>query len=579
MYVRTCGYVRLIIMTMQIYNSDVTHPCDRHDKNIRPIFLFDNEISVSRGLTSNQPTFSTCAVRAVCKSEGVACCSARTYVVNKANMASSTLLTALLVLCALTAHGYCKRPNIIFLLTDDQDLTLGGMTPLVFTKALMESGGATLNNFFVNTPVCCPSRTTLLTGIYTHNWHVTSGPACMHMGVTNSHFEQSTIGVQLKKLNYTTGMFGKLLNPSGMAPYCKKDSAGKYQPLPGFDDYTAMCNDNRYYKNIFTKNGEIFQSGTEPKDYLTSIIGNDTIEFMERALSTGEPFFAYVAPHAPHVPSTPAPWYAERFAGLSAPRTPSYNYSAVDHHYVIRSQQPLTTKIAGEVDELFRNRWRSLLSVDDIMINVVDLLKKHNALSDTYIIATSDHGFNLGQLRLPSCKLQPYDHDIRVPFHMYGPKIPAGSSFDFVAGMVDVSPTLLSLAEGSPLDTMDGKSFANLVTGGNKEEQEARDMHMIEYWSLGNVIRYEHYIDMPNNTYIGARLINSTHNYLYAEFYDGENVVSFDTPLEYELFDLSKDPYQLTNLYQHGDTTSQAVMKQLKSFIHSQVQCKGKTCQ
>ena len=90
--------------------------------------------------------------------------------------------------------------------------------------------------------------------------------------------------------------------------------------------------------------------------------------------------------------------------------------------------------------------------------------------------------------------------------------------------MVDVSPTILSLAGGAPPDTMDGRSFADLITD---HKMEKRDTHMIEYWSLGNVIRFEHYIDMPNNTYIGARLINSTHNYLYAEFFDGENVVDF----------------------------------------------------
>lgn len=491
-------------------------------------------------------------------------------------MAGCALIFSLLC-CALIAPIYCK-PNIILLLTDDQDLTLGGMTPLPFTKELFESGGATLKNFFVNTPVCCPSRTTLLTGIYPHNWHVTSGPSCMHMGITNSRFQEATIGVQMKKLSYTTGMFGKLVNPSGMEPYCKKGSDGKFEPLPGFDDYMAMCNDNRYYKNIFTKTGgEIYTSGTSPEDYLTSIIGNSTIEFMEKALSNGEPFFAYVAPHAPHVPSTPAPWYMNNFAALKAPRTPNYNYSALDHHYVIRSQQPLTGVIANDTDALFRDRWRTLLSVDDITKAVVDTLKKHNAMDNTYIIATSDHGFNLGQFRLPSCKLQPYDNDIRVPFHIYGPKIAQGSSFDFVAGMVDVSPTILSLAEGNPLVTMDGRSFSDLLFSGDSEMGQ-RDTHMIEYWSLGNVIRFEHYIDMPNNTYIGARLINSTHNYLYAEFYDGENVVKFDTPFEFELFDISKDPYQMTNLYKKGDATAKAVMEELKTFIHKQVQCKGETC-
>ena len=73
--------------------------------------------------------------------------------------------------------------------------------------------------------------------------------------------------------------------------------------------------------------------------------------------------------------------------------------------------------------------------------------------------------------------LQPYDHDIRVPFHIYGPKVAPGNSFDFVAGMVDVSPTILSLAGGAPPDTMDGRSFADLITD---HKMEKRDTHMIE---------------------------------------------------------------------------------------------------
>jgi len=104
-----------------------------------------------------------------------------------------------------------------------------------------------------------------------------------------------------------------------------------------------------------------------------------------------------------------------------------------------------------------------------------------------------------------------------------------------------------------------------------------RQKHMIEYWTLGNVIRYNHYIDMPNNTYIGVRLLNATHNYLYAEFYDGD-VAEFDTPLEYELFDVEKDPYQMTNLYGTSQEDKQLV-EELHQFIHAEVKCKGQTCQ
>ena len=117
-----------------------------------------------------------------------------------------------LVLCSCCWGA--KLNNVVLLLTDDQDLVLGGMTPLAFTKEFMETRGAEVSNFFVNTPVCCPSRTTLLTGDYPHNWHTVNG-GCMHMNVTNSDFKQKSLGVQMKALKYTTGMFGKLLNPPG----------------------------------------------------------------------------------------------------------------------------------------------------------------------------------------------------------------------------------------------------------------------------------------------------------------------------------------------------------------------------
>ena len=441
---------------------------------------------------------------------------------------------------------------------------------MAYTRNFMASGGAQLNNFFVNTPVCCPSRTTLLSGMYPHNWHTTKG-GCMHMNVTTPAFQQSTLGVHMKKLGYTTGMFGKLLNPSGMTPYCDKDNP---QLIPGFDDFLAMCNDNRYFENELTLNGVIFTTGTRPQDYLTSVIGNHTLLFIENALKEGNPFFAYVAPHAPHVPATYAPWYWSEFTGLKAPHTPNYNFSALDHHYVIRSQPPLTNAEGQEVDQLFVRRWKTLLSVDDIMRAVVPLLDSYGQLENTYFVYTSDHGFQLGQFRLPSCKLQPYEHDIRVPFSIRGPGIPPGYNFAFVAGMVDLAPTLLSLAGGSPLETMDGKSFAELLFFNGTS---IRQKHMIEYWTLGEVVRYDHYIDLPNNTFIGARLLNSTHDYLYVEFYTG-NIAEFDTPLEYELFNVAMDPYQMVNLYGTAQEDKQLVAE-LHQFIHTEVKCKGQMCQ
>ena len=472
------------------------------------------------------------------------------------------------------------RPNIVLLLTDDQDSYLGGTTAMPFTKSFLRYEGAQLTNFFANTPVCCPSRTTLLSGNYAHNWHTTGSPACMHMNVTNTAYQQSMISGHLKALGYTTGMFGKLLNPGGMTPYCTGDDR---QPLPGFDNWLAMCDEEKYFDNLFTTSGNsngsedasvLLRTGNSSEDYLTSVIGNATLGFVEAALENHVPFFAYVAPHAPHIPATPAPWYRNEFVGGKAPRTPNYNYSAPDHHYMIRTQPPITSDQEAGVDELFRNRLRTLLSVDDITISLVGLLKDYNQLDNTYFLWTSDHGFQLGQFRLPSCKLQPYEFDIRIPFFIRGPGIPQYSRMDFVAGIVDIAPTLLSLGGGLPLPTMDGKSFAHLLLDGNPAAWGSwRDKHMIEYWSLGHVERFDHLVDMPNNTYIGVRLLNSTHNYLYAEYYANENEVSFANPLEYELFDIDADPYQFANLF--GTGQHKLLVQELHDFIHRQVTCKG----
>ena len=470
-----------------------------------------------------------------------------------------------------------KPPNIVLLLNDDQDEILGGETPMKFTTEFFKTHGSRMKNFFVNTPVCCPSRATLISGRYPHNYLDVEGGGCMRMNVSSEDFEDTSIGQYMRREGYSTGHFGKYLNPNGMTRFCK----GQMSPLPGFDTWFSMCNDNRYFKNIFADNGKIFKSGTSPSDYLTSLIGNRSLEFMTDALKEGKPFFAYIAPHAPHVPATPAPWYESAFAGLQAPRTPNWNYSALDHHYVIRQQDHLTKRIADESDELFRNRWRSLLSVDDIMKAVTKLLEDHNELNNTYFIWTSDHGFQLGQFNLPTCKLQPYEHDISVPFHIAGPGVPEGSEFPDVISMVDIAPTLITLGGGTPPQTMDGTSFADVVQG---KMAATRDRSMIEYWSLGNVVRYSHLIDGPNNTYIGVRLVNESHNILYVEFYENQipskhtlpHTFREEPPVEFELYDLSTDYYQMKNLY--GSSEYEDIVKELHTYIHSVVVCSGSEC-
>ncbi|XP_065909791.1 N-acetylglucosamine-6-sulfatase-like isoform X1 [Dysidea avara] len=469
---------------------------------------------------------------------------------NRMNRKMPNRLIFLMIVVPVFADS-SKPPNFVFLFNDDQDLTLGGMTPMSRTLALMQDG-IYLKNFFANSPLCCPSRAALVSGRYPHNYVSSDGSGCMKLNVSTPEFYNHTFPVYFKDHGYTVGAFGKLLNPTG-TPACY------HQPMPGVDDYLLMCNSDRYFNvSLVNANGH-YISGFQPQDYLTAIVGNATVKFIEKALQNDKPFFAYIGPHAPHYPATPAP-------------------CAKDHHFLLRQQLPLDKYEEELITELFRDRWRSLLSVDDLMMDVVSMLTNHSAMDNTYFIWSSDHGYKLGQFCLPREKHQPYENDIRVPFFIKGPDIHKHKSLSEVVSMIDVAPTLLELAGIEVHPEMEGESFASLLTG-KEENSWKKDKHIIEFWSQGDGIKINHYVDGPNNTFIGVRLLNESHNIAYLEFYEnivGEHEFNIE-PCDYELFDLTSDPYQLNNLY-NTPNMDRELVKELKQYLHQVVLCKGSQC-
>ena len=144
---------------------------------------------------------------------------------------------------ALAALAAGARPNIVFVLTDDQDVALGGMEPMVQTKALFEAhGGASFRHYYVATPICCPSRMEMLSGRYGHNvrdasqdaWPADGGLCgdeaveasehncgCMRMNCSKA-FEADTYATALQRAGYATAYFGKYLNPPAMVPYFRR---------------------------------------------------------------------------------------------------------------------------------------------------------------------------------------------------------------------------------------------------------------------------------------------------------------------------------------------------------------------
>jgi N-acetylglucosamine-6-sulfatase len=321
--------------------------------------------------------------------------------------------------------------------------------------------GLHLRNAFVATPKCCPSRTALLSGRFPHRLADATLGWCgdfIAAGRWNATFVAG-----IKAQGYATGFFGKLVNEMG--PLCAAPSPA----VPaGFDvaagdAFVAMCT-QAYYNVTYNVNGNLVRTGDSPSEYLAAWLGNRTLPWLARAAAAsgapgGPPFFAYLAPHAPHLPAQPAPWHADApLPADAAPRPPgaygppgaggkSWNV-ALDAGVQPGGAFSPTTQ-AG-IDRHYRNRQRALLSVDDLVRDVFAALEAADpagrVLANTYVLATSDHGYHLGLWGLPFEKSTPYDPDVRVPLYVRGPGVPAGAAADGMASLMDVGATLLELA-------------------------------------------------------------------------------------------------------------------------------------
>lgn len=347
----------------------------------------------------------------------------------------------------------------------------------------------------------------------------------------------------------------------------------------------ALSRTGEYYPSFYYSNDGIWNN-TE-LEYETAFLGNRSVDWIRNATADRVPWFLYIAPHAPHGLALPAPWYTKLTINATAPRSPSWNFSATDHHWLIAQQPALTTAEAATFDSKFRKRWQCLRAADD---TIAALLKEVNTLADqsTFIFASSDNGYHFGELRLGEGKWNVYDTDVRLPMRVVGPGIAQGITLGMVGSHVDLAPTWLELAGLSIPDEMDGRSLVGGLigsttecTGGEvREEPGERDplpvgLALIEYHSLGIVGAPGRLGDAWNNTYRALRIIDrrpyGLGNVLYAEFGD----YSFSTVQFHEFFDLETDPWQLHSTF---NALSSANKSAWATRLARAYACHGSSC-
>jgi len=430
------------------------------------------------------------------------------------------------------------QPNFVFILTDDQDVQTMQYMPHV--QELLVEQGATFENMFVTNPLCCPSNVSLLTGQYSHNHQI------LHNVPPQGGFQkfvdmrtdgdpatlgdETTLATWLQDAGYLTGRVGKYLvgypEDSTYVPPGWNEWFGTFGGAPGYYNYGV--NDN----------GQIIRFGDQPEDYSTDVLTDRVISFIDQAeQNDDQPFFAMFAPSTPHaqgVPNgapIPAPRHLGTFAGVQAPRPPSFNEADVsDKPPHIANLAPLTTAQITAIDRQYQARLESLQSLDEGVARIIDTLAERGELENTYIFLSADNGYHLGQHRLFQGKGEPYEEDIRVPLLIRGPGVQAGLTLEHLALNIDFAPTIAALAGATAGRVMDGRSLAALFVGAPPLNNWRHDF-LVEI--------YRNPPMQPGTPGLALR----TRHELYVEYVDGFR----------ELYDLRTDPHQLQNVHATAD--------------------------
>ncbi|MBI2567421.1 MAG: sulfatase [Candidatus Schekmanbacteria bacterium] len=498
-----------------------------------------------------------------------------------------------------------QRPHIVFILVDDLDeRTSPYWEAMPETRRLLADRGMTFANAFVADPICCPSRAALLTGKYAHNNGVyTNGgeyggwgafvnpldregnPITDEQGQPLNN-EDRTIARYLNDEGYRTALIGKYLNGIESDPY--HIPAGWSEWYGGVSDRLKLYMGYGYtlHESDDGMPGKLVTYGVRSTDYFTDVVARHAKSFIGRAekRDDDQPFFLVLAPTAPHLPIPPARRHKELAKQWEGKLPKSPNYIEPD-----LSDKPYWLQLSGdnrarrmgwnEVD--FVNRMGSLYAVDEMVAGVIAALDRAGELDNTYLVFSSDNGYNLGAHRLLH-KMAPYEESIRVPMVIAGPGIAPASTAERMALNIDLAPTFLDMA-GLPIpNDMDGRSLLPILHRRPVTRPWRHDF-LIEYKvsgalnGIGNEIPDALWYLVIATDIPGYQALRSE-GFTYIEW---KNDLAQDWRTEYELYDLRKDPYQLNNLLSTpaGWLANAGRVELMQSRMQELTRCAGETCQ
>ncbi|MHC4220832.1 MAG: sulfatase-like hydrolase/transferase [Planctomycetota bacterium] len=437
-----------------------------------------------------------------------------------------------------------ERPNIIFLLADDQRWDRFGFmgndwlqTPHLDKLA---KDGVYFENAYHASPICQPARASIMLGQYV-NTHFCGFDRPAVYSITSDEFSRSYPAV-LRKAGFYTGFVGKFgfpvaeqkvmhvtyVNGRNMreTQFWKKD---EYMPVDQFDVWSGFSGQGSYQ-------GPGGKHGTEHR-------GDQAIAFIDQAEKQNKPFCLSVSFKAPHGPFEPSKKWDDHYSNVTIP-IPE-NAADEDHE---RLPDVVKTKYRGRggLKDKYQSsmqKYHGLISgIDDVVGRIREKLSQLGIADNTVIIYSSDNGYFCQSKKLHGKSLL-YRESVRAPLFIYDPRLGENKKHRKVKGLastIDFAPTMLELAGIKAPASMQGKSLLPLIAGDKEQIHDAvfSENNFATFSPMLSDISDDQ--DRRNFQTVRSKSVR-TPQYKYIRYYETDPIVE-------ELWDIEKDPLEKQNL-------------------------------
>jgi len=458
-------------------------------------------------------------------------------------------------------------PNMVLVMMDDMRADDLPWLPVV-EHDIFERGVA-YSRFYAPTSLCCPSRASVLRGQYPHNTGILSNTEPAGGFAGSQRMDGQTLATWLDP-TYQTGYVGKYFNGY-------EGDAERYIP-PGWNDWQGSLHTYHFLRALTNDNGVAV---SDPGRYNSDVFGDQAVDFVAESAPSDEPYFLHLSMVAPHnglprtdgdggvrTPYVPEPWQGT-YSGPQYVQAPSFDEANVrDKTGPVRDLAPLTSGELSTLTMQTAQRRESLSASNAAIERVLQAVDNSGEADSTYVAFMSDNGNVLGEHRFSIGKNLPYEAASRLPFAIRGPGLPAGTTYDDLAGTMDVAPTMLDLAGVQADIELDGHT----VLPGAPQTSPQSERAVLLMASAGVV-------DPENGgavEYAPQVPVDET-AWKYRGIVTGEwKLIRWVQQDAWELYDLHRDPDEMKNLSEQPRWDE--MQAQLTERLDLLWNCQGRAC-